>query len=332
MNYDPNTHFLVHNVTKVLPTTVKIVDFNKPFLKKRDDIPESDFWLDPRQYDQYVSDRDSGLYKVVKKVTKPPVYQLPLNGFADPRSKALQDAYDSSLSSRITLPDSTSLEDSIRRTRRLVSEYVQCNDFDMFCTFTFDPARYDRFNDVEIKRLFTQWLNYQQKQHIVKFKYLVVPEYHKKCQECVDNHVTSCLHTDRPKALHFHALLSGYKGSYTTAFNKKTNKQILKNKRPVYNFKEYNLGFSNFSFIQSKIGASRYIAKYIEKDMAIVVGKKRYWVSRGLNKPLVIYNSEYSSDPRSVVVFVAENYKISYIDLLTHDLNNATLDLVLTNQ
>ena len=34
---------------------------------------------------------------------------------------------------------------SLNRTKTLVKDIVLCNDFELFCTFTFDPKKIDRF-------------------------------------------------------------------------------------------------------------------------------------------------------------------------------------------
>ena len=38
------------------------------------------------------------------------------------------------------------LDNSLSRSRQKIQEYILCNDFDFFCTFTLDQTKYDRYN------------------------------------------------------------------------------------------------------------------------------------------------------------------------------------------
>src|SRR5690606_37057624 len=101
-----------------------------------------------------------------------------------------------------------------------------------------------------------------------KFEYLIIPEFHKDM------------------ALHFHALIKGYKGKIKKAINPKTNKPLTKNGRLIYVFPGYTSAFNNVQKIEQtpeshkKVGS--YIRKYITKDMPILFGKNRYWASNSL--------------------------------------------------
>jgi hypothetical protein len=150
-----------------------------------------------------------------------------------------------------------SLSRSIRRTKTTISDLVLCNKFDMFATFTFKKDR----QDVEkCKRKMSDWLHSQQKKH-GKFKYLIVPEFHKD-----------------GKSIHFHALLKNYKGHL-----KKTN--IKQKGRTIYNIKSYRSGFTTLVFIDDHKKVSSYIKKYITKSMPQFTNKQRYWCSTSLNRP-----------------------------------------------
>lgn len=139
------------------------------------------------------------------------------------------------------------------------------------------------------------WLKRQRK-HDKSFQYAIVAELHKRCEQCIGLYTKTCIHDDSPKALHFHALISGYKGRLIRAINPKTGKPLVKKHRKVYDFPNYTLGNSEVYIIgdteEDRIRSGFYLLKYLKKDMPTFKSKKRYWVSRGLDKPLTIENPE----------------------------------------
>lgn len=155
---------------------------------------------------------------------------------------------------------------SIRRTKTLLSDYVMCNEFEHFVTFTFDSKKTkDRYNPDLLKIQMSDWLRNQRKRN-GKFKYLIVPEFHK----------------DR-KAIHFHALFKDYQGELIDS-----GKKI--NGRKAYNLKGYKLGFSTLIKIDNSPKVANYIKKYITKDMPQFHNRHRFWASKGLATPPVIDN------------------------------------------
>ena len=192
----------------------------------------------------------------------------------------LEDGYEAekkvSTSSELPpLDNAESLERSIRRTRSAMKDIALSNVFELFATFTFKDGRDD---PVLCKNKMNGWLKRQRK--IDKsFQYIIVPEFHK------DN-----------VSLHFHALINNYGGKLERAINGKTNKLLVKGRRKVYDFPNYTLGHSEVYVIgnteEDRIKSSFYLSKYIKKDMPLFSSKKRYWSSRGLNKPITIDNPE----------------------------------------
>jgi hypothetical protein len=150
------------------------------------------------------------------------------------------------------------LERSIRRTQRRLQDYVLCNPFDLFATFTFKD---DRQNVARCKSKMSDWIKNQQRRK-GKFAYLIVPEFH---------------HDD--KSLHFHGLFNNYKGELVDSGIKQKGKN-------VYNLKSYSLGWSTVTKIKSQEKTSSYIRKYITKDMPQLFGENRYWASSGLKLPI----------------------------------------------
>lgn len=160
---------------------------------------------------------------------------------------------------------------SIRRTRKTVKDYVLCNEFELFATFTFKS---DRQDIDKCRKKMANWFKNQQKIY-GKFQYLVVPEFHK------DN-----------KSLHFHALISGYRGKLKQAVNPKTSKILA----GIYVFPGYRSGYTTVKIIDknkdSRTKISLYIQKYITKNMPLFSNKKRYWSSKNLLLPITEENPE----------------------------------------
>lgn len=161
---------------------------------------------------------------------------------------------------------------SIRRTRKKIKNYVLCNDFELFATFTF---RSDRQNIEKCKSKMANWLKNESKRK-GRFSYLIVPEFHKD-----------------KKSLHFHALLSGYSGKIKPSVSAK-GKAIMANGRRVYELPSYKSGFTNVQKIdkETRSKTAFYVIKYISKDMPLFNNKNRYWVSNNLKKPVVEYNPD----------------------------------------
>lgn len=165
---------------------------------------------------------------------------------------------------------------SIRRSKTHISDIVLCNPFDLFATFTFKSDR----NDLEKSRKkMSNWLQSQQKTH-GKFAYLIIPEFHKD-----------------KLAIHFHALMYGYKGKLVYS-------GIKQKGRKVYNLPGYKSGFSTVVKITELDKVSSYIKKYITKDMPHFSGRKRYWHSTGLKMPDKIQNPDI--DPFTLSDFTEE--------------------------
>jgi hypothetical protein len=160
---------------------------------------------------------------------------------------------------------------SIRRTKKHITDYVLCNQFELFITLTFDELKIDRYDIDSCKTSVSGWLKNQQKRK-GKFEYIVVPELHKD------------------GALHFHALFSNYKGYIKNSVSPYSGKQIMKKGRKVYEIPSYRLGNTYVEKIEGTeedhIKTKLYLAKYIKKGMPLFHGKKRFWASNGLILPL----------------------------------------------
>lgn len=180
------------------------------------------------------------------------------------------------------------LQKSINRTKTKISDYVLCNNFTHFATFTFDPKNSkvknenNRHDFQKMSSLLKNWLKTEQLNHFRhhghKFKYLIVPERHKN------------------GAWHFHALLENYKNEIANFYTRKNNYitvSELKSKKKDKNRKfivRYKLGRSEIAPIKDKTKMSSYIKKYITKELIQDKNAKRYWSSRNLKQPEIIEN------------------------------------------
>lgn len=152
-------------------------------------------------------------------------------------------------------------ERSLRRSKQAVRDIISCNDFEYWCTFTFNPKKVDRYNFYACKSKMSNWLH-RQRNHSPDFRYVIVPEYHKD------------------GGVHFHALFANWNGTLKDSGIKRRN-------RTIYNATGYRSGFTEIIKLNNNTNdqLATYITKqYITKDMPLIAGK-RYWASKGLNRP-----------------------------------------------
>lgn len=190
---------------------------------------------------------------------------------------------------------------SVRQSRKTLRNLLLRNKFDWFVTLTIAEDRYDP--EKSVKKVLT-WLKNQRARNGL-FRYVMVTEQHKD------------------GARHFHAVFGDYPGKMVKAINPKTGKPLRVYGRQIYNLKEYKSGFSTAKKIgdkfedRQKVGA--YISKYITKDMTAEFGKKRYWCSRGLIRPITERNPIwYSVGPMAINIKPDHEYKNEYGKLLTY--------------
>ncbi|MDN5274247.1 MAG: hypothetical protein JWP06_148 [Candidatus Saccharibacteria bacterium] len=227
--------------------------------------------------------------------TKYVVYNKPYNipiGAKDPTdaesTREKKQKHKNKLLNRLEQFEYLSKERSLRRTKTEIKDIILCNHFDLFATFTFNK---DRQNVDVCKSKMQYWLQSQQKIH-GKFDYLIVPEFHKD-----------------GVSIHFHALLSNYTGKIEDSGHKSGKTQKI-----IYNITSYRSGFSTATEIDgdktSRDMVANYVTKYITKDMPQFAGKKRYWVSKGLIRPIKSYNEDVPEPDLFTDTFEDEYYTI----------------------
>lgn len=153
------------------------------------------------------------------------------------------------------------------KVKRRLKNYVRSNDFKYFVTFTFGKNRKD---DKEKFRQLDNWLRYMKKKHGL-FDYILVPERHKTGE------------------IHLH-------GVFGECGMELVDSGVKHKNRTIYNMPEWRYGFSTISKIEHREKTANYLVdSYMTKDNMDVVpeGKKKYWSSNGLRKPVVSYSDEY---------------------------------------
>ncbi len=232
--------------------------------------------------DQHKEDK----YKIISSLTKSyPKYKKIIR-YKEPYVLPLQT---SDKKTKNPNPSPLSFFRSITRTRSTISDIVLSNEWQLFATFTFST---DRQDIQKCKRRMSYWFANQKKQY-GDFKYIIVPEFHKD-----------------GKSLHFHALLSGYKGKL------RDTGKVSRHKSKVYSLDSWQNGFANATKIKDKehqVNISKYISKYITKDMPKLDNKKRYWCSKNVNRPVKKTN-DLVSYPEENKVFENDYFEIYYVE------------------
>lgn len=139
--------------------------------------------------------------------------------------------------------------------------------WEYFITLTFNDKEIGEYSHENAIKCLTKWIDNQKHQNR-DFTYLLVPEFHKSGR------------------LHFHGLVAHVpKWKLEEGRSAKTRRLLKVNGLQIYNLKNYNLGYTTISKIQSQEKVSNYISKYATKDLIKLKNKKRYWYSRNLQKP-----------------------------------------------
>lgn len=178
-------------------------------------------------------------------------------------------------SSKCSVND-TKLDESICRTRSKIFELAFCNPWDWFFTATLDPKKYDRTDLKKWHKDLTQWLRNYNKKYDLNIKFLLIPE----------------LHSDG-KSWHMHGFLQGLPVEHLQQFqcgDRMGSKlaQKVADGDLVYNWCSYmfKFGFCDLEPIQNAEAVSKYVTKYISKNLATSVRELNahmYYHSRGLN-------------------------------------------------
>ena len=169
------------------------------------------------------------------------------------------------------------LDDNIRRAKNAIFEYAFCNPWDWFFTGTLDPQKYDRTNLDKFHKDLTKWFSNYGRIYNVSIKFLLVPEKHSD-----------------GISWHIHGFLRGLPKEHLKQFvvgdvMGKGLAEKVKKGDVVYNWLPYakKFGFCDLEPIRNAEAVSKYMTKYINKNLAASVkdlNAHLYYHSRGLNK------------------------------------------------
>lgn len=189
---------------------------------------------------------------------------------------------------------------SMNRAKNNLMDILRCNDFNFFVTLTFDKSKIDRLDDNKTRRSFTQWVANIQRD-LPDLYYVAVPEYHKK------------------GGLHFHLLIGGV---LAEDLSLKDSGKVVKSGRckgqTIYNVGKWdNKGFSTATKILDINAVKYYLSKYLTKGKVDprFFGKKRFYVSRNINRPQVEKMILPCSEKFDIFdSIVKDDYNIDYED------------------
>ena len=153
------------------------------------------------------------------------------------------------------------------RSKNKIYDYSRSNEWDWFVTITFDPQKVESKNYSEVSKKLSNWIDRTKRRYAPNMKYVFVPELHKSGR------------------YHFHGLISDCETLEFTDSGHKTNTGDI-----IYNIGKYTMGFTTATKVKDSTRVTKYIGKYITKELASMVkGKKRYWASRNCKLPDIEY-------------------------------------------
>ena len=187
-----------------------------------------------------------------------------------------------------------SLNCSLRRTKIMMNMLLEMNDFDWFCTLTFDKYRIDRTDDRVVFEAYKKYINNIKKQ-FPKIGYMCIPERHE--DNCIHFHLL--INGVTPKQL---GLVNSGKVCCSWAYYKEkiASKEYFERTKhsheltetdglPVYNITTFSYGFTTVTRIANRERCNSYVKKYIEKALGSTdIFKKRFYYSANLNVPNIV--------------------------------------------
>lgn len=175
------------------------------------------------------------------------------------------------------------LPENIRRAKSKVFELALCNEFQFFCTLTFSKELVkDRYDLEGCMKAFAKWLNnYNYRREGAAVRYLLIPEPH------------------QDGAWHLHGLVSGIPEADLRQFQPDEHlpshilKELSKGHQ-VFQWTAYDkkFGYCTLSPIRSTDAVSKYITKYVTKELGSSVKELNahlYYRSQGLKQKELLY-------------------------------------------
>lgn len=212
---------------------------------------------------------------------------------------------------QVVKPEGERFANNLARAKRTVRDLILCNQFDYFCTFTFNAEKVDRYNYGECSKKLRRVFNNYKNRYSSDFKYLIIPEFHKD------------------GAVHFHGVVRGIRTEdltvpeYVWRRNLKTKElEQVPNTKKYVDWKYYSdkLGFFNCSAIKNYEACARYVTKYITKDLGgLSKGQRLFMSSAGLKRPELVFDMDDIPcvfTPQYQDDFVSMTYSDSGLDVL----------------
>ena len=177
------------------------------------------------------------------------------------------------------------LPENIRRAKSKVFELALCNEFTHFCTLTFSQDKVlDRYDLEGCMKSFCKWLNnYNNRKTSAAVRYLLIPEPHKD------------------GAWHLHGLVSGIPEADLRQFQLDEHlpdhiRKELSKGHQVFQWMPYDkkFGYCTLSPIRSTDAVSKYITKYVTKELGSSVKELNahlYYRSQGLKQKELLYSA-----------------------------------------
>lgn len=198
----------------------------------------------------------------------------------------------------IKVENTEKLSQSISRARTMIFDYAISNEFDYFVTLTIDKKKMDRYNLTEYIKKFGQFIRNNRKDKGSKIQYLLIPEKHKSGE------------------WHMHGLIKGI-----------NENELSINENGYLDWNEYKkrFGYISLSKVKNNIAVAKYITKYISKSLAsddtvTEKEKKLYYVTRGLNKSIKIYEGSGLNDEG--ITYDYTNDYVKVLDMNKEEYNN----------
>ena len=196
--------------------------------------------------------------------------------------RAGYEAVDGERGRKNTAGNERKLSESLSRTKSTIFELALCNDWEYFITLTLNPEYHDRKDLKAYKKKLSAFLKNYNRLHKTAVKYLLIPE----------------LHHDKV-SWHMHGLMMGLPEEHLEAFSEKEKLPIqiiieLKKGNQIYRWPAYEkaFGYITISKIRNGEAVSKYITKYITKDLndtRIDLNDHLYYCSKGLKRAEKIY-------------------------------------------
>lgn len=156
--------------------------------------------------------------------------------------------------------DQRSKDVSISRSRKNAEIIARANRWKYFLTLTFDPDKVNALSYEDASRALIKWLDIARKRHPDMQYICVLERGHKNNRWHAHLLVSHC---------NFKMSDSGHKCNGLRIYN--------------LHLSEYDLGFTTLSLVRDTGAVSRYLSKYITKDLCDVpMNSKRYWHSNNL--------------------------------------------------